>query len=268
LYMTNYELMPSERRRKNDRQSETAIILTLGSLLLFLLTGMGISLFSKVLQAEDHNLMHVDQPPIVFEDGDANIGNNIMREVIVIDAGHGGYDVGCSFDDYNEKDITLQIAKKAGEKMRKRGFQVIYTRESDIALGAYEEEDLALRAQFAYKHQAAAFLSLHLNMRNETETERCYGFEVYENKNDSVSHKVAQNIHSSLNGLEYTTSRGVLDGQTLQIVSMNLRPAVLIEMGFLDDEHDRAYLVSEEGQDDIANALCEAMVQTFPSVSE
>ena len=71
-----------------------------------------------------------------------------------------------------------------------------------------------------------------------------------------------------MNGLEYTTSRGVLDGQTLQIVSMNLRPAVLIEMGFLDDEHDRAYLVSEEGQDDIANALCEAMVQTFPSVSD
>ena len=268
LYMTNSELIPSERRKKNDRQSETVILLTLGSLLLFLLTSMGISLFAKVLRAEESALMNVEQPPIVFENGDQSVADGVIREVIVIDAGHGGYDAGCHFDAYYEKDITLQIAKKAGDKLRKRGFQVIYTRESDIALGAYEEEDLALRAQFAQQHQADAFVSLHLNMRNETETERCYGFEVYENKNNAISHKLAQNVHSSFNALEYTTSRGVLDGQKLQIVSMNYRPAILIEMGFLDDEHDRAYLVSEEGQEDIANALCEAMMQTFPSVHD
>ncbi|MFR5526854.1 MAG: N-acetylmuramoyl-L-alanine amidase family protein, partial [[Clostridium] innocuum] len=48
-------------------------------------------------------------------------------KVIVLDAGHGGYDTGSvSYDGVYEKDITLAITQKIGERLEKAGFTVVY----------------------------------------------------------------------------------------------------------------------------------------------
>lgn len=53
-------------------------------------------------------------------------------DVIVLDAGHGGYDTGSiSYDGVYEKDITLAITQKIGEQLEKAGYTVVYTRTSD-----------------------------------------------------------------------------------------------------------------------------------------
>lgn len=52
--------------------------------------------------------------------------------IIVLDAGHGGYDSGCvSEEGYLEKDITLSLVLLTGAILEEQGIHVVYTRSSD-----------------------------------------------------------------------------------------------------------------------------------------
>jgi N-acetylmuramoyl-L-alanine amidase len=96
------------------------------------------------------------------------------REIntIVIDAGHGGKDPGAvGRSGLAEKDITLQVALTVRDMvMRQLGKRVLMTRDRDIFV---ELED---RAQFANKHGADLFVSIHVNSHPQRTTK---GLEIY-----------------------------------------------------------------------------------------
>lgn len=248
--MTNQKKTQGHRKRKRKLRSEAVVVLTLGGLLLFLMTSMALSLMftGELPQIPGINITE----PVASK-----------HKTIMIDPGHGGYDIGADYASYNEKTITLQIGLLLGENLKQLGYDVVYTRDHDEALGEYELEDLNLRVAASEQANVDAFISLHLNTAEEDITERCYGFEVYHNEQVTLSTTLAQHVHDALNGLNYTMSRGVRDGDHLQVVSYNTKPAILIEMGFLDDDYDRAYLVSSDGQKKIASALANAIDKTF-----
>ena len=63
-------------------------------------------------------------------------------DVIVLDAGHGGYDTGSiSYDGVYEKDITLAITQKIGEQLENAGYTVVYTRTSDEVSWSNDNRD-------------------------------------------------------------------------------------------------------------------------------
>jgi N-acetylmuramoyl-L-alanine amidase len=82
---------------------------------------------------------------------------------IVLDAGHGGSDVGTNrrYEDLGkiqEKDITLAIVLKLGRMLEKdKGYKVIYTRKID------EFPSLTSRTTLANRSKADLFLSIHVN---------------------------------------------------------------------------------------------------------
>ena len=77
---------------------------------------------------------------------------------IVIDAGHGGDQPGAiSNSGLAEKDVTLDIALRLRELMKKSPFEVLLTRESDQTL------TLANRVAFANSKKADLFVSIHVN---------------------------------------------------------------------------------------------------------
>lgn len=78
---------------------------------------------------------------------------------VVIDAGHGGKDPGAIGHGYKEKDVVLAIAKKLGKRIKAEhsGVRVLYTRERDVFVG------LQARADFANRHKASLFISIHAN---------------------------------------------------------------------------------------------------------
>ena len=78
---------------------------------------------------------------------------------IVIDAGHGGKDHGCSGAHSKEKFIVLDIAKKLGKLLKSYHpeIEVIFTRETDIFI------PLDTRIQMANKNKADLFISIHAN---------------------------------------------------------------------------------------------------------
>ena len=93
---------------------------------------------------------------------------------VVIDAGHGGHDHGCSGKNSKEKHIALNISKKLGRYIKGKfpKVKVIYTREKDIFI------PLHTRAEIANKNKADLFISIHCNAMS-TQKHLVRGTETY-----------------------------------------------------------------------------------------
>lgn len=90
---------------------------------------------------------------------------------VVIDAGHGGEDLGAiGVSGAQEKDITLAIARALARELGSRGIEVVQTRPEDAAVG------LARRAEITNASGAGLFVSIHAN---SAETDRAHGIETY-----------------------------------------------------------------------------------------
>ena len=84
------------------------------------------------------------------------MGLSVRR--VVIDAGHGGHDTGAiGPGGTREKDVTLAIARKLAERLRRLGLTVLLTRDGDRFV------PLEGRAQFANQAHADLFISIHAN---------------------------------------------------------------------------------------------------------
>ena len=77
------------------------------------------------------------------------------RFVVVLDAAHGGDDLGAKLGNQPEKDMTLALSVKLRSLLMARGIAVVTTRES----GA--DVDADRRAEIANRANAAACLNLH-----------------------------------------------------------------------------------------------------------
>ena len=85
----------------------------------------------------------------------------LMSFTVVIDAGHGGDDLGAVglVKGIKEKDLNLTVAKQLAEKISQKypDVKVVLTRDTDIFL------PLQKRADIANKNHADLFISIHTN---------------------------------------------------------------------------------------------------------
>ncbi|MGH7604394.1 MAG: N-acetylmuramoyl-L-alanine amidase family protein [Gemmatimonadaceae bacterium] len=102
------------------------------------------------------------------------------RQLVVIDAGHGGPDNGMTGPIgtpawFVEKDVTLSVAKKLGSILRARGVDVLMTRTTDTLIA------LADRGKIANANHGDVFISIHCNAPgyNTAAAARERGFETY-----------------------------------------------------------------------------------------
>ena len=104
-----------------------------------------------------------------------------VRQLVVIDAGHGGPDRGMTGPIGNnppwfvEKDVTLSVAKKLEAVMRARGYDVLMTRTTDTLIA------LSDRGRIANANHGDLFVSIHCNAPgyNNAAGARERGFETY-----------------------------------------------------------------------------------------
>lgn len=174
----------------------------------------------------------------LLNEKDTTVSAKSTKETIIIDAGHGGYDVGSisNFDDY-EKDINLDIALLVGKQLKSYGYKVVYTRTSDsVSWSDDNVEDLQTRCDLAKKKNADLFVSIHLNS-SEYEAS---GYEIYCDFNNKSTVKLSNSILDQLDKLDYSSNRGLLDTNEtpLYVVANNEVDAILIEAGFISDDSD------------------------------
>ena len=87
------------------------------------------------------------------------------KEIIIVDAGHGGKDMGANSkkDKYEEKGLTLETAFLIADHLKKLGYKTIMTRKSDVFV------PLETRAEIANSLKADLFVSIHYNFSSSKE---------------------------------------------------------------------------------------------------
>ena len=96
------------------------------------------------------------------------------NRVVMIDVGHGGKDPGAvGYKNYREKVVVLQIAQKVKAILNSRGYKVYMTRDKDVFV------KLSHRTQYANKHSADIFISIHANAVEKSKANQAKGIECY-----------------------------------------------------------------------------------------
>lgn len=117
---------------------------------------------------------------------------------IVIDPGHGGYDVGAINGSVYESNINLSISLKLKEKLEENGFKVKLTRDDNTNPNPYGKNG---RATSAYETKSKLFISVHVNSSSNPLITG--GVEVYASKN--MNYDFAYNLASKIKEYANTT---------------------------------------------------------------
>lgn len=125
---------------------------------------------------------------------------------IVVDAGHGGQDVGARGKYSMEKDIALKVSLRLGKMIADsmRDVQVIYTRTTD------EYPSLVDRHEIANKANADLFLAIHVNSTADKITKVFEGYRTVKRGKKKVKQKVYKIIRNHEQYTSYGTETYVL----------------------------------------------------------
>ena len=173
--------------------------------------------------------------------------NNTGRQLVVVDAGHGGRDVGATRNGIYEKDIVLAMSMQLGRILQQMGYSVIYTRTEDIEL------DLEPRVAIAEKARASAFVSVHVNAL-DAKASQVNGVETYHAPGASLGKSLAEFVHEEILANTNANDRGVKSAQFHVILKTSM-PAVLVETGFITNPSEATKLVDSAYQLRMADAI-------------
>lgn len=153
---------------------------------------------------------------------------------VMIDAGHGGVDVGAMRDGICEKDINLDVAEELKKYLESKGVKVIMTRASDVKI------PLPDRTFMANDAKCDVFVSVHVNSARNTDVS---GIETHWYKPNSRT--FAKIVHNNVTlGLD-SYDRGIFQSQ-FYVINHTVMPAVLVEIGFISNCHDRCDMIKEQ----------------------
>ena len=192
--------------------------------------------------------------------------HDVYDYIVVVDAGHGGVDIGASHSGVREKDLNLDIVLKMKEYFdaSKENIGVYYTRldDSDMAL--------AQRSGLANRLHADLFLSVHINSTASGRTSSINGTEVMYRVGDKsgASKAFADNCLDCLLEALESNSKGVVAGDEIKIIRTSEVPVALAEIGFITNNEERKLMQSEEYQKKAAKALYEAVMKTLAEQKE
>lgn len=217
---------------------------------------------------------------------------------VTIDAGHGGKDPGTMGQNSKEKNVTLAVALRLGEKIKKNhpDVKVVYTRDKDVFI------ELDARSAIANDAKSDLFISIHCNSSPAVAAKGVETFvmgwhkaedqfEVAKRENSVITFEtdytkkydhfdpsspesyiifsLMQNVFhdqsiefAALVQQNFVKQQKRVDREVKQagflVLYKSSMPAVLIELGFLSNKKEEAYLLSKKGQEETAEAIYQA----------
>lgn len=220
-----------------------------------------------------------------------------LFDTVVIDAGHGGKDLGaCGTKGLEEKELVLDIAKRVAKRLRGQSMQVVMTRSDDTFVPLDE------RTMIANEIRGDLFLSIHANA---TPAKHVHGIETYflsiessdaeadavaSRENESFaseraaasplsddpltailgdlvmtehlveSDQFAKLAQEKLAAIDGVPSRGVKQAPFVVLMGVQM-PASLVEIGFITNEDEEKKLRSDEHREVIAMQLVAAILE-------
>ena len=194
----------------------------------------------------------------------------LKGKIICIDPGHGGTDVGAighiGGKDVYEKNITLSIALPLRDMLTSAGAKVVMTRDTDKDVyGPWADADpeLQARCDIANEAHADAFVSIHIDSFSNSSVD---GTTAYYNAKSSKDLLLAQMMHQATMNSLSIPDRGVKFNDFYVNVYTTM-PSVLMEMGFITNDHRVKMLTSSWGPRGIAQSLFNGLVNYFAAIS-
>lgn len=170
---------------------------------------------------------------------------------VVIDAGHGGKDVGAIGGGVNEKDITLDVAQRVEKLLKQKGYSVKMTRDDDTYVSLQD------RVSISENYHPDIFVSIHVNSSVRPEIT---GVETHYYHQESIS--LAQTVHSSLASAVQSPNRGLFKSK-FYVINHTTSPAILVEIGFISNASERAQLVGEKRKQATAKTIADGVENYF-----
>ncbi len=227
--------------------------------------------------------------------------------IVVIDAGHGGKDPGAIGRNGQEKNIALAIALKLGKLLEDnlQNVKVIYTRKTDVFVELNKRAEIANKNKadlFISIHANASIktrpygtetfvMGLHKTQENLKVAKRENSVIVFEEDyskkyegydiNSSESYIIfslmqnayleqslafASFVQNEFKNCAKRHDRGVKQAGFLVLWNTTM-PSVLIETGFISNENEEKYLLSNKGKDAIALCIYKALCEYIKSIN-
>lgn len=188
---------------------------------------------------------------------------NIYKNIILLDAGHGGKDSGARYGSLYEKKLNLEIIYTRARKYfesNSSNVKAYWTRHDDTFVNLYT------RPKLSKTYSADMFMSLHMNSAGNR---LANGTEVYySSKNNKVtgtglySKKMASMmLNSVLDGVN-SKNRGVRQAGFV-VNKYNSVPSILVELGFITGNKDYPNLKKAVYREKAAKALYDGVEKIF-----
>ena len=173
--------------------------------------------------------------------------------VLLLDAGHGGADLGAVYNGYNEKDITLRIVNRMKELAPNFNIDAQLTRNKD------EDMSLADRVTISNKLKPDFFISVHIDDGPQTMVKKDdFSFGIYATGDEvkNPSHILAKKViigSMHLKGLlllhQWVTNN------SLYVLNHNGSPAIMLELGDIKIKEQMERLNTDSELDEICNDI-------------
>ena len=196
-------------------------------------------------------------------------------KIIALGAGHGGMDPGNLAGPKREKTYTLAVARAIRPLLEKAGLKVVMIRDDDVRV------DLEERAEKANLARADLFVSVHFNgypganpgavsgvetycltpsgCSSSNDSEKHGGLWARGNKTDRENINLAFQIHRAVVDQLDLPDRGVSRARFKELTLLDM-PGVLIEGGYLTNDHDVSLIDSAGGRNRYARAIADGIL--------
>ena len=191
--------------------------------------------------------------------------------IIILDAGHGGMDGGCSAKDGTvEKDINLNILLNLRDMLEVSGYTVEVTRDKDISIhdsgiegiANQKSSDMDNRLELFNKYDNAICISIHQNLFTDS---KYHGAQMFYSATNSKSETLANILQSKfVEYLQPDNQREIkLCGKELFLCYFSENPTVMAECGFLSNPEEAELLKDTEYQKQVAFTIYSAINEYF-----
>ena len=193
--------------------------------------------------------------------------------VVTIDPGHGYDDPGCDSEylgNYAEKDINLSISLLIRDKLKKYGFTVMMTRDSDVKpdsltpnkLGMYIVDDRD-RTDFSNSQNSDLFLSIHCNYFEDKDVSgtRLYYYSDHSESIGDIASFLEKGINNML-GIPCIVNANKKNN-AYNVCLWSKAPAILAEVGFVTNPEDAKNLIDKTWQKNYAEGLSQGIINYY-----
>ncbi len=152
--------------------------------------------------------------------------------IVVIDAGHGGWEPGAGKDPINEKDIVLDISLEIEKVLKEKNIDYYMLRNDDTYISL---ED---RVRIANEKSSKLFVSIHNNSFTDPTQS---GILTTYNPYSSTGKEIAEIMQSKIGDLGMK-DRAIMPRPDLYVLRHTEMPAILLEIGFISNKKDLSLL--------------------------